>query len=131
MSIETGAFGVVVEPYAVRHYIKEYEKKYGSWSVTWDGLLKILSRFDAQKLGSVAAMIEQSRDGTRVIYKFEFRVAEQKVSAKASGNRMIVMVDYVTRLIRVLLVYHKNHILGERETDWWKVVIKSEYGNLL
>jgi hypothetical protein len=123
-------FSVSVEQYAERHYIKEFNKKYGSWKITWKGLLEVLSRFDAIKLGSVVEMISQNSSHSQLIYKYEFRIAEQQVSAKASGNRMIILVDTSIRLIRVLLVYHKNNVRGSRETDWWKGEIKNNYPEL-
>lgn len=131
MSTELESFSVVVEAYAERHYIKEFEKKYGSWKLTWIGLVAILTRFDPSKLGSAVEIITQNADCTKAIYKYEFRIPEQRVSAHASGNRMIICVDHISKSIQVLLVYNKNNVRGSRETDWWQGVIRDNYNYLL
>jgi ribosome biogenesis GTPase A len=40
------------------------------------------------------------------------------------------LVDEDTRVVKILLVYSKNEISPPNETQKWKAVIKSEYGEI-
>lgn len=124
--MSTNAYAVFVEPYAERHFIKAFAKKYkGSWDVTWKAVLEELKRIDSLLETSIAETIT-SRDGVRII-KMEFRVAGTRDSRKASGNRCIVAVEDSVATVRVLLVYHKNDITGSNETAAWKAIVKENY----
>lgn len=130
MSIEPAGFLVILEDFAKTHYIKDFKKR-AAWDVTWKGIEQILSRFNADALaGKLEPPIAISADRKLVLYKMSFRMADENKSAKGSGNRLIFVCDYENSLIRVLLVYHKNHVKGPRETDWWRGVVYDEYDNL-
>lgn len=130
MSIEPSGFLVRVEEFARSHYIKQFQKR-PAWSITWKGLEQILVRFDATALaGKLEPPIAISEDRSLILYKMSFRMADENKSAKASGNRLIFVCDFPNRIIRVLLVYNKNHVEGPRETDWWKGLVYDQYDNL-
>lgn len=130
MSSRSSGFLVILEEFALSHYVKDFRKR-ADWQVTWRGLEQILARFNPDALaGKLAPPIATSEDGTLVLYKMSFRMAKDNKSAKKSGNRMILCCDYSSQIIRVLLVYNKNHVKGSRETVWWKKLVYSEYDNL-
>lgn len=56
-----------------------------------------------------------------------FAVAGEKYSPKSSGNRVIVALHKKDKTSYILLVYHKNDLGKERETDKWKKKIKENY----
>lgn len=119
-------YTVVVEEFAKRHYIKNFEKKYkGAWDVTLRALFEEFKRFDFL-LGTSIAETITDKDGVRIC-KTEFKVARTNESRKSSGNRCIVAVRSDIMAVRVLLVYHKNDIGGANETARWKQIIKENY----
>jgi hypothetical protein len=119
-------YAVLVEHFAERHYIKNFEKKYKSaWCITWSAVVEELKRLDSLVNTSVAEKI--CGNSVVEIYKTEFRVAGTRESRKASGNRCIVALCSDTQTIHVLLVYHKNDIGNGNETAKWKSIILENY----
>lgn len=92
----------------------------------------ILTRFDPNALaGKLEPPIKYNPDKTLVLYKMMFRLAdEHDKSAKTSGHRLIFVCDFNNRIIRVLLVYNKNHVKGSKETVWWTRHVYEEYEGL-
>lgn len=130
MSTNPEGFLVILEGFAKTHYCKDLAKR-PSWPTTWKGLELTLARFNAEALaGKLEPVIKISDDRTLFLYKMSFRMADENKSAKASGHRLIFVCDYTHRIIRVLLVYNKNHVKGARETDWFMGLIYGEYDNL-
>ncbi len=121
-------YSVVVESFAERHFIKKFKKKYKkAWDVTMDSLVGEFQRMDALLETDVDVISE--RDEIRII-KTDFRVAGTNKSKKGSGNRCIVAVHRDIKMVRVLLVYHKNDLPGNgNETAKWKNVIRENYGD--
>ncbi len=127
MSTNPDGFVVILEEFAKKHYCKDFEKR-ASWKITWVGLEQTFARFNAEALaGKLEPPIKISEDRTLFLYKYSFRLADENKSAKASGNRLIFVCDYSKHIIRILLVYNKNHVQGSRETDWWMGLIYDEY----
>ena len=119
-------YTVIVKPYAERHFIKIFRKKYKSvWEITWRAICEELQRFDSLLETSIAETITEN--GNIRIAKTEFRVAKTNKSRKSSGNRCIVAIHKDTSLISVLLVYHKNDLGNGNETAQWKQIIKDNY----
>jgi hypothetical protein len=117
---------IIVEKYSERHYIKRFKKKYKNfWDVTWRGVLEEFRRFDSLLETEIAEEIVCKGDIS--ICKTEFRVAGTKFSRKNSGNRCILAVNKKSREICVLLVYHKNDLVGSNETVEWKKVVRGCY----
>lgn len=117
---------VIVESFADRHFIKNFEKKYkGAWSVTWKAIEEELKRFDSLLATSITETIV---DGKSIkICKTEFRIARTRESRKSSGNRCIIAVHKDTSTVHILLVYHKNDLGTSNETARWKELIKRSY----
>ncbi len=131
MSTNPEGFSVVLENFARKHYYKDFEKNYAQWGVTWKGLEETLIRFNPDALvGKLEPPIKIADKGNLVLYKMSFRVAGTDKSAKSSGNRLIFVCNYPEQVIRVLLMYDKNHVKGKRETDWWMSLIYDEYKGL-
>ena len=120
--------------FAERHFIKDFAKKYkGAWDTTLRGLLLEFTYVEFLFDKNIAETISISEDNDVKICKTEFKIAGTEVSRHASGNRCIIAIHQNTRLVQVLLVYHKGHI-GENETAKWKSLIKeyySQYAGLL
>ncbi len=121
-------FRVVVEPFAEKHYIKDFQKKYKSqWLSTRKAIVAQFNNIDLLlESGRLTPPILNSPDKC-AIHKHSFRVAGTNQSAKSSGNRIILFVDYKLRTVHVLLVYNKNHIGPPNETAKWEQVTKSQY----
>jgi hypothetical protein len=119
-------FSVQIEPFAERHFIKSFEKKYkSSWDSTYQSIVEMLERIDALLLTDKAETITDL--GNIKFIKTKFRVAGTKESAKTSGNRCIVAVDYMKREVKILLVYGKTDLRGHNETAEWQKIIKENY----
>ena len=126
-------YQVHIEPFANRHFIKSFAKKYKKvWDLTMSVLIEEFEKIDALFLRSIAEEITD-KNADVVICKTEFKISGTQESRKASGNRCIVVKHKNTNKVCVLLVYHKNSLGGGNETVNWKNVIKEnypEYGNL-
>jgi hypothetical protein len=120
-------YTVHIEPFAERHFIKSFEKKHKrAWDLTRAALLREFQSFDIILERSIAEAIT-ARDAALVLCKTEFKVAGTCESRHASGNRCIVAVHADNRLVRVLLVYHKNDLGKGPETVAWKKMVKENY----
>ncbi len=71
-----------------------------------------------------------SAAGNYRLVKLDFTVAGVKKSPKASGNRCILAVDEEMGTVRVLLVYSKNDITAQNETQEWKKMVAAEYPDI-
>lgn len=131
MSFDSHRYFVFLEPFAESNFVKDFRKRHG-WDVTWRSIEQMLMRFDPELLGNrVSSPIWMSEDRQRILYKVNFSIAVEGKSPKASGNRMIVLCDESKGSIRILLVYHKRHLRSANETDWWKKIVRREFGHLL
>ncbi|HET8709350.1 MAG TPA: hypothetical protein VFL85_03655 [Candidatus Saccharimonadales bacterium] len=134
MSISGDGYRVVFEPYASRHYIKDFEKKYkGAWLSTRKALVSEFRNIDMLiNSGKTKPPIHMTTDKSQWIVKHEFVIAGRGESKKTSGRRVIVYVNDTEKVARVLLVYHKDHVDKKAgETAWWERTIKSEYKLLM
>jgi len=131
MSTNSAGFLVILEDFAKKYYCKDLAKR-PSWEKTWESLEQILTRFDPHALGGkLEPPIRFNPDRTLVLYKMMFRLADEyDKSAKTSGHRLIFLCDNVNKVIRVLLVYQKRHVKGNKETQWWERMIKDGYQGL-
>ncbi|MEK7522868.1 MAG: hypothetical protein AAB569_04765 [Patescibacteria group bacterium] len=127
-------YAVTIEPFADRHYIRTFAKKYKkAWNFTLSALIREFQSFDVILEKTIAEEITD-RNVDVVICKTEFKISGTQESRHGSGNRCIVAKHKNTNLICILLVYHKNDLGGGNETANWKNVIKEnypEYRNLL
>lgn len=119
-------FSVQIEKFAESHFIKSFKKKYkGNWDITLKSLVEMLERIHALLNTTKAEII--SDQGDIKFVKVEFRVFGTNESAKTSGNRCIVAVNYEKFEVRVLLVYSKTDICGHNETAQWQQIIRDNY----
>ena len=126
-------YGVVIEAFAERHYIKSFAKKYKrSWDITLESIIKEFEKIDILFTRSIAETIIDS-DSIKIC-KTEFKIAGTSESRKMSGHRCVVAIHKKTQTVKILLVYMKTDVQGGHETNWWRGVIKnnySEYKHLL
>ncbi|MFA5349128.1 MAG: hypothetical protein WC309_02015 [Candidatus Paceibacterota bacterium] len=127
-------YTVDVKTYAQKHFISKFQKKYkGAWDITWSGIHEEFKRIDAViKETKIAETITDQGDIR--ICKTEFRIHGTKESRRASGNRCIIAIHKNTRIVYVLVVYHKNNLGDGNETAKWKNIVKEnypEYSNIL
>lgn len=120
-------YEVEIMPYAERHFIKLFHKKYKkAWQITEAAIIAEIERID-NVIGKTDKAETIKCNGNYLLIKLNFRVAGTKDSAKGSGNRAIIFVDNNTRTCKVLLVYSKNEICQPNETQKWQEIIKSNY----
>jgi len=118
---------VTIQPFAERHFIKTFEKKYKrAWELTLQAITEEFEKIDILFLKSIAEPITDKK-GDVVICKTEFKISGTRDSRHASGNRCIVAMCKSTATVHVLLVYAKTDIHGSNETTKWKGLIKENY----
>lgn len=124
-------YRVVFEPFAERHFVKSFAKKYpGAWERTRNALELEFSFVEHLFDKTIAERVHVSSDGIRAICKTEFKIAGTQESRHGSGNRCIIALHAGEKLVRILLVYSKTDVKGSRETNWWEQVIKDAYPEL-
>lgn len=131
MSIDDGDnFEVEISPYAHRHFIKLFKRKYKkAWDITESALIQELKRIDSVLSQTDRAETIKCNENLLLV-KLYFRVAGTNESAKGSGNRAIVYVDKSLHICKVLLVYSKNEICQPNETQKWENIIKDNYSEI-
>jgi len=124
-------YSVVFEDYTKNHYVKAFRKKYSAaaWGITEDAIRSMCEHIDNLRFTSKLDKIMAKENFS--ICKLDFAVAGTKESAKTSGNRCIILIDETKRLVRILLVYSKNDVLGKNETMWWKEEIFKTYQDIV
>ncbi|MCK9187342.1 MAG: hypothetical protein PHS16_03145 [Candidatus Colwellbacteria bacterium] len=123
-------YEVSFDPYAERHFIKDFKKKYRKrWDDTRKTMEFSLARIANLEGKKLIDKLGPSNNNT-LIAKYDFKVDKNEESPKKSGNRCIIEVCNKTLAVKVLLVYGKNHINRPRnqETVWWKEIIKDQFG---
>lgn len=121
------SYEVEIESFADRHFIQSFSKKYKkAWNFTLSALVREFQTFDVLVERHIAEPITDKNINI-AIYKTEFKIAGTQESRHGSGNRCIVAVHKDTRIVHVLLVYHKNNLSGHNETSEWKRIICDNY----
>ena len=120
-------YTVLVTPFAERHYIKSFKKKYKTaWDKTWFGMKRNFVSFDTLFELKIAETITEKSNIK--ICKTKFRVAGTKQSKSGSGNRCIIALHAKTKEVHILLVYNKTDLPGSgNETAQWKKLVKDNY----
>lgn len=128
-------YQVVFKPFAERHYIKSFAKKYpGAWSKTLKALTIEFSFVQLLCEKNIAEIICLSPDNAVKICKTEFKILGTQMSRHGSGCRCIIATHENTKHVHVLLVYSKSDVEGKNETAWWTNLVKDaypEYKNIL
>ena len=121
-----GNYSIEIKPFAQRHFIETFEKKYKShWDVTLLAIVAELERIDALLLTNRAETV--SDVGGVKLVKTKFKVVKSNESAKTSGNRCIVALCPEKHSVSILLVYSKTDLSGHNETLEWKRLIAENY----
>ena len=119
-------YKVIFEDYTKRHFIKNFEKKYKSqWDKTLDDIIFVCEHIE-NMLSTKRADLISVADNCRLV-KLDFAIFGLKISPKSSGNRCILFLDDDMGIVKVLLVYSKNDISTNNETQAWKNIIKTQY----
>lgn len=107
--------------YADRHYLKNFEKKCPKrqWELTLLSIEQDLSRIrkEFNDIQQTQQVDELWHNDQYWIFKYDFRIAQTKESAKSSGNRCICFLNLKNKTIDVLLIYNKNDLpknIGEQ-----------------
>ncbi len=134
MSTNVGIpFRVVFDGFAEKHYIKDFHKDHKShWLTTRKAIVAQFNNVDLLlNTGRLTSAIYQSLDMKHAIHKHSFAVARTKQSAKASGNRIIIYVNYELHTVQVLLVYNKNQLGPPNETAKLQSVIAGQFPEIM
>ena len=124
-------YRVVFSSYAQRHFIKRFAKDYKGrqWVVTQDSIFQDLKRVHA--LTDTQQVDELRRSDGCILFKYDFAIAQTKISPKASGNRCIIFLDSKRQLETVLLVYGKTDLpKNTSETQYILQTAKDEFSEL-
>jgi hypothetical protein len=118
---DNNLFAVKFSNYAARHYLIRFEKEYRGkqWEITAESILQDMARIktsdsDLQKTQQVDELWHKDNYW---IFKYDFRVAQTKESAKSSGNRCVAFLDNAANEIIILIIYGKGDLpknIGEQ-----------------
>ncbi len=126
-------FRVVFDAFAEKHYIKDFQRDYKShWLTTRKAIVAQFNSIDLLlKTGRLTSAIFLSADRNHAIHKHSFAVAGTRQSAKSSGNRIILYVNYELHTVHVLLVYRKDHMGPPNETAKWQSVLAKQFPEIM
>lgn len=121
-------FVVEFSDYAEKHFLKEFRKDYkgAQWEITEDAILDDLAHlshggYDLQRTQQID---ELWHEGEIWVFKYDFRVAKTKCSAKTSGNRVIGVVDAEANRVKIAMIYSKTDLPKNMgETQYIKQVL--------
>jgi hypothetical protein len=127
------AYQMVVTPFAKRHFIKGFEKKYRkAWDVTFDALRTQCAHIETMlKNNRIPTPIHATADNQHWILKHSFAVAGRGQSPRHSGNRAILYVNRIEKVVYLLLVYHKSDLGDGDETAQWHALIRKHHADLI
>jgi hypothetical protein len=125
MTISINWYVVLVSEYAKKHFIKNFEKKYKSWNVTFLSIEKMLSHINAFLTTSKVEKIHIC--DTWYIAKCEFKIIWNNESPRTSWNRIIIYVNEKKQEVHILLLYCKTDVWWWKETAWWEKEIKENH----
>ena len=127
-------FSVSYTDYSKRHYLKDFQKKYKGkqWDYTEKSIMLDLSRLRMENntTQSSSQIDELKYNDHKLIAKYDFKIALTNESTKTSGNRCILYIDEEKSLIKILLIYNKNHLPKNKdETKFIMDEITTNYNN--
>lgn len=107
-------FAVKYTPYANRHYLKDFEKKYKGkqWEFTDISIREDLSRLRVQNnTTQLTDQIDEFKyNDNKWLAKYDFKIAKTNESPKSSGNRCVLFIDNTKNTIDILMIYNKTHL---------------------
>ena len=105
---------VTFTSYSERHFLKRFQKDYGKkqWQMTLASIQQDISRIKMpdSDLQQTQQVDELWHDGDYWIFKYDFRVAQTKESAKTSGNRCVCFLNLKAETVKVLLIFSKGDL---------------------
>lgn len=123
-------YTVQITKFAESHFLKKFKKKHKKqWDITFFALEKMLERIDSLIKQTNRAEIITTNDQHKLV-KVYFSIAGTKISAKSSGNRMIIWINEEAKICSILLAYSKNDIPTQNETQTWKKIVKENHPEL-
>ena len=127
-------FSVSYTDYSKRHYLKDFQKKYKGkqWDYTEKSIMLDLSRLRMENntTQSSSQIDELKYNDHKLIAKYDFKIALTNESTKTSGNRCVLYIDEEKSLIKILLIYNKNHLPKNKdETKFIMDEITTNYHN--
>lgn len=133
MFIKDLAFSVEFSSYAESHFCKDFYKKYKgrAWIETRKTIIETLRRAFMVQQTALIDCLKYSQEDSIGIFKFDFKVAGTPFSPKSAGNRAIFSLCNNTGVIRILLVYGKDHCgKKQSETQWVLEQVKAGFREL-
>lgn len=119
-------YNVSFSSYSVRHYEKSFAKKYKThWTHTKVAITETARHIDMMLQYQRADLIKA--EGDLKLVKLDFAVAGTKISPKSSGNRAILVINERLHYVDILMLYHKNDVVGNNETAWWIGVVRDNF----
>ena len=118
---DNNLFSVQFSDYAMLHYLKRFKKDYRGkqWDITVESILQDMSRIKTSDsdLQKTQQLDELWHKNGHWIFKYDFRVAQTKDSAKPSGNRCVAFLDNTANKITILIIFGKGDLpknIGEQ-----------------
>lgn len=119
-------YNVLITPFASKHYCKEFHKKYPrKFDIVLDAIEEEYIHYEIFSKTDRLEILSNCND--LCLLNSKFRIPGEQVSAKASGNRVIAVLDSHNFEISILMIYTKNHIVGKLETSWFKKILRKEF----
>lgn len=130
MFIKDLSFNIEFTSHAEKHYCKDFLKKNKAkpWIETKKTIISTLERCHKFQNTNLIDNLRFSQEDEIGIFKLDFRVAGTNFSPKTSGNRAIFSLCNNSGVIKILLVYGKNHCDKKgTETQWILGHIKDNF----
>ncbi len=129
-------FDVEFSDFAKKHYLKQFVKKYPGrqWQATWVSIENDLKRltYSESDLQKTQQIDEIWHEDQIWIAKYDFKIAQTRISAKKSGNRCLIKIDNNKKKIEILTIYHKDDLpKNKSETQFLRDVLKPNDNELL
>ena len=113
---------VAFSNYSKNHFYKKFEKQYKGkrWQLTVDSIVEDIKHIkrEKSKLQLTQQVDELWYNDHCWIFKYYFKIAGTKISAKASGNRAIIFLDTRQNRAEILTIYSKTDLpenIGEQK----------------
>lgn len=133
---DNSLFTVKFSEYANSHFLRRFEKDYRGkqWDVTVDSVFQELARIKTSdsNLQRTQQVDELWHKDDYWVFKYDFRVAQTKESAKSSGNRCVVFLDNAANKVEILIIFGKGDLpKNTGEQVYIEQTLVKEYSNYM
>lgn len=108
------SFHVEYSGFAKRHFLKRLRKSNPGkrWDLTEESIFEDISRisYATHDLQQTQQVDELWHKGKYWIFKYDFKIAGTKESAKTAGNRCVLFLDNSKKTIEILLIFGKDDL---------------------